>query len=86
MSSFEMPCPQCGKHIPLIAKRCPYCTSKLEGDPEWAKSQLFWFKGMLIVLVLAVAFLLYIMQVVSGSTTWYIVAFGIIAVISLGKK
>jgi large conductance mechanosensitive channel len=32
-SPTDQPCPFCAMSIPILAKRCPHCTSVLEGEP-----------------------------------------------------
>jgi len=49
-------CPYCKKRIDFTAKRCPHCTSILEGKPEWenekqSKVKYFWIAAIIVGLI-----------------------------------
>jgi hypothetical protein len=49
-------CPYCKKRIDFTAKRCPHCTSILEGEPVWEKEKqstvkYFWIAAIIVGLI-----------------------------------
>lgn len=57
---MSVPCPFCKKKINFTARKCPYCTSQLEGIREWEQLRMVYSVIYIVGVVAAVIFVIYI--------------------------
>lgn len=65
---MNIPCPFCRKDVDTLAKICPYCTSQLEGTPEWEKTKTSHMKlaGIIVIVLVALVFGGWLIKAVSS--------------------
>jgi len=54
-----MKCIYCHKDISFFAKKCPYCTSHLEGDKAWEGKKDNFVYGWVFVMIAVLIYLVF---------------------------